>query len=235
MALMTDAAMLLFYDFAGDAADHDDWHTYEHMHERLSVPGFVRGTRWTAEGGSPRYMAIYEMTGVEVGTSAPYLERLNNPTPWTTQTMSGFRGMMRGFCTVVASSGFGLGRAAVAVRFTPASGKEYDALGWLGQQVVPALALKRGIAGATLFRPTVKPPMTKEQSMRGADADMTWVLFATGHDSAALQSAAAELLDASAFEQHSASRPQGALYELGYTITADEAARSAAKPRKAAP
>src|SRR5690606_17804287 len=115
------------------------------------------------------------------------------------------------------------------------SGKEYDALGWLGQQVVPALALKRGIAGATLFRPTVKPPMTKEQSMRGADADMTWVLFATGHDSAALQSAAAELLDASAFEQHSASRPQGALYELGYTITADEAARSAAKPRKAAP
>src|SRR3546814_5593036 len=49
MALCSDAAMVLNYDIAGDTADHDDWHSYEHMHERLSVPGFVRATRWRSE------------------------------------------------------------------------------------------------------------------------------------------------------------------------------------------
>jgi hypothetical protein len=42
MALVSDSAMVLYYDITGDNADHDDWHTYEHMHERLSIPGFLR-------------------------------------------------------------------------------------------------------------------------------------------------------------------------------------------------
>lgn len=69
MALCTDAAMVLYYDIAGDTADHDDWHTYEHFHERLSVPGFERATRWVARDASPRYMVIYEVTDVDIATS----------------------------------------------------------------------------------------------------------------------------------------------------------------------
>src|SRR3546814_15058199 len=91
MALCSDAAMVLNYDIAGDTADHDDWHSYEHMHERLSVPGFVRATRWVATAGAPRYMVIYEVTGTDMAIAPAYLARPNNPTPWTSAMMPRFR------------------------------------------------------------------------------------------------------------------------------------------------
>ena len=66
MALCSDAAMVLMYDIAGDPADHDDWHSREHFHERLSVPGFLRATRWVATEGGPRFLVTYEVESVEV-------------------------------------------------------------------------------------------------------------------------------------------------------------------------
>ena len=84
MALLGNAAMLLSFDVAPDAIDeHDDWHTHEHLPERLSIPGFVRGTRWVAPEGQPRYFVMYEVEELATLASAAYLERLNNPTPWT--------------------------------------------------------------------------------------------------------------------------------------------------------
>ena len=83
MALCSDAAMVLFYDIEGDTADHDHWHSHEHLHERLSVPGFLRATRWIATGPGPRYLVTYEVSGTDVATSQGYLDRLNDPTPWT--------------------------------------------------------------------------------------------------------------------------------------------------------
>jgi hypothetical protein len=53
MALHSDAAMIMFYDVASGAEDdHDDWHTHEHMPERVSIPGFLRGSRWTGADGN---------------------------------------------------------------------------------------------------------------------------------------------------------------------------------------
>ena len=53
MALLGKAAMVLSFDVAAAAIDeHDDWHTHEHFPERLSIPGFLRGTRWIAQQGS---------------------------------------------------------------------------------------------------------------------------------------------------------------------------------------
>ena len=54
--------MLLNFDIDEAAiAEHDDWHTHEHLPERLSIPGFLRGTRWVAVRGSPRYTVLYEV------------------------------------------------------------------------------------------------------------------------------------------------------------------------------
>ena len=47
MTLLGEAAMVLWYDITPDAiAEHDDWHTHEHLPERVSIPGFVRALRW---------------------------------------------------------------------------------------------------------------------------------------------------------------------------------------------
>jgi hypothetical protein len=231
MALCSDAAMILYYDIAGDNADHDDWHTYEHMHERLSIPGFVRATRWVAKAGAPKYMVIYEVTGTDVGTSPAYLERLNNPSPWTTSMMVRFRGMIRGFSWVVAGSGFGIGNAAISVRFTPAIGEESSMKDWLAQEVFPAMSSRRGLASVHLLQPVAPPPMTKEQSIRGPDAPMPWLVLATAYDPQALSRASTEHLGPEVLEQHGA-LPGIATgsYALHYTATAHEVGRTAPNP-----
>lgn len=230
MSLYSDAAMVLYFDIAGDNAEHDEWHTYEHIHERLSIPGFLRATRWIATAATPKYLVIYELSGTEVGTSAAYLERLNHPTPWTTAMMSRYRGMIRGFCDVTAGSGFGFGHAALSVRLTPREGEEPALRERLGREVLPALASQRGMASVHLFQPVPPPPMTQEQALRGPDTPMTWLLLATAYDAEMLGKASAECLHPEALEWSGASPGIviGA-YALHYTATAKEASRTATK------
>lgn len=228
MALISDAAMVLFYDIAGDTCDHDDWHSYEHFHERLSVPGFLRATRWVAEEGAPRYMVTYEVSDLEVATSQGYLDRLNDPTPWTSEMMPRFRGMIRGFCTIAASAGFGLGHGAVALRFHPEAGAEQRLTDWLSDDALPALASHRGVVGAALLQPAPPPPMTREQSLRGPDQPMPWLVMATGYDSVALRRATSAMLPAEALRAKGAAEEiETGFYALDYTATAEEAARTA--------
>ena len=62
--------MVLSFDIAPEAiAEHDDWHTHEHLPERLSIPGFLRGSRWVATRGEPRYMVLYEVRELATLTS----------------------------------------------------------------------------------------------------------------------------------------------------------------------
>lgn len=231
MALCTDAAMVLFYDIAGDTADHDDWHTYEHLHERLSIPGFVRATRWVATAAAPRYLVIYEVDNVEVATSADYLARLNDPSAWTSSMMGRFRGMIRGFAGVVASSGFGLGAHAVAMRFTPRAGREQAMREHLAREALPAAASRRGMASIQLFEPAPLPPMTREQSIRGADLRLPWLLFATGYDRTDLSATVDSQVGPAALEALGAeSGVELGSYFLHYTVTDREVARTSPHP-----
>ena len=187
MMLGAKGAMVLFYDIAADAIeDHDDWHTHEHFPERLSIPGFLRASRWVATAGSPRYLVIYEVAAVGVLSGAPYLERLNHPTPWTARMMPNFRGMVRGFCGVTSDSGSALGRALLSIRFSALPGRESELRQWLAGEVLPGIAQRPGLASAHLLEPAARPPMTKEQAIRGRDADMPCVLLVTGYSEDAL-------------------------------------------------
>jgi len=205
MALSGSAAMVLYYGIEASAiADHDDWHTHEHFPERLSVPGFVRASRWVAVEAEPRYLVLYEVEEVAVLSGAPYLARLNNPTPWTTRMMPSFRGMVRGFCGVTASAGNGLGHALVSMRYTAKTGVEAGLQQWLAKDLLPGLAMRPGISSAHLLEPAAQPPMTKEQGIRGKDADMPLVLLVTGYDAAALVRTTAELLSDDEMARHGA-------------------------------
>ena len=65
------------------------WYDEEHMAERLAVPGFRSARRWVADAktGEGKYLATYELDYPAVLTSAAYLARLNNPTPWSRRSM----------------------------------------------------------------------------------------------------------------------------------------------------
>lgn len=229
MALITSAAMVLFYDIEGDTADHDDWHTYEHLHERLSVPGFRRASRWISDGEGPHYLVIYEVDNVDVGTSQPYLEKLNNPTRWTREIMPRFRGMVRGYCDVAATSGFGLGNRITALRFELAESAIDGVFGWLGRDALSAMMMRRGIAGAHLMRPAPPAPMTQEQALRGPDRPMPWLVLISGYDKAALSSAVTDLLSPSDFADRGVTGEIAVgRYKLDHTAGYEEVERAPA-------
>ena len=93
MGLLGSAAMLLWYDIVQEQiAEHDEWHTRQHFPERVSIPGFIRAQRWVAISSGERYFVVYEVTDIDVLSSASYLDRLNHPTPWTTPDDAEFQG-----------------------------------------------------------------------------------------------------------------------------------------------
>ncbi|GGE58287.1 hypothetical protein [Actibacterium pelagium] len=230
MAQCSDAAMVLFYDIDGETSDHDYWHSYEHFHERLSVPGFLRATRWIATKGAPRYLVTYEVTDVDVARSQPYLDRLNAPSDWTSEMMPRFRGMVRGFCRVAASAGFGLGRSVAALRFTPEDGREQAVIDWLGGQMAPFLASQRGAVSAQLLRPEPPPPMTREQALRGADQAMPWVFLLHGYDPDTLDLLRKTYLGAQHLKEHGIKDVTVGRYTFHSTASAQEVRRTE-KPR----
>lgn len=211
--------MLLLFDIVQDAIpEHDEWHTHEHLPERLSIPGFVRGTRWVALNGQPRYFVMYEVEQLATLTSNAYLERLNNPSPWTSKMMPNYRGMTRGFCSVAGSFGSGMGHASILIRFSPAIETGSSLRKRLLQDILPQLPSRRGIGSLHLFEGALTPPMTNEQRIRGADAGIDWALLVTGYSQDALANLRRVDLGDAQLEKHGATGVLGAMYRMEYSI-----------------
>jgi hypothetical protein len=221
MPLLGQAAMLLSFDVVADAvAEHDDWHTHEHLPERLSIPGFLRGTRWVARQGSPRYCVLYEVQSLATLASDAYLERLNNPSPWTSKIMPSYRGMSRGFCAVPGSFGLGAGGACLLVRFKAQQGMEQSLRDCLLEDLLPPLPAKSGIGSAHLLEGALTPAMTKEQSIRGADAAVDWAVLVTGYSQDALSRLAHAELGPARLELCGATGVSDAMYNMDYSLSA---------------
>jgi len=177
------AAVTMWWDIAPEVrAEWEDWHTREHMPERLSIPGFLRGTRWIAASGQPSYFVLYEAERLETLTAGTYLERLNNPTPWSLKMMPHHRNMVRSLCEVRATWGGGVPQTLATVRFSLTS-------------AMPKLPQHHGLTGAHLLQsvPMAATPQTTEQKIRGGDASADCVLLIGGYDSEAVKAAVAAL------------------------------------------
>jgi hypothetical protein len=228
MALLGKAAMLLSFDIVPEAiVEHDDWHTHEHFPERLSIPGFLRGTRWVAQQGQPRYFVMYEVERLDILASAAYLERLNNPTPWTTQMMVHYRGMTRGLCKLVGSFGAGMGQAALFMRFKPEPGTEAALREWLLEEALPALPSQTGLGSAHLFEGSLAAPATNEQRIRGKDAAVDSALLVTGYSAEAVAALSQTGLGGPQLEQRGALGVRGGVYQMAYSLTERELSSSA--------
>ncbi|GGC43367.1 hypothetical protein GCM10011504_22220 [Siccirubricoccus deserti] len=61
------------------------WYDTEHIPERLAVPGILTGLRFMhASGGTPRYLAMYDLEHASVMDSPAYLRVAHdNSSPWT--------------------------------------------------------------------------------------------------------------------------------------------------------
>jgi len=194
------AAIAMWWDIApGMKAEFEDWHTHEHMPERLAIPGFLRGTRWIAVSGAPSYFVLYEVAGLATLTGGRYLERLNDPTPWSRKMMPQHRNMVRSLCEVRASFGRGVAQALATLQVEV----QADPLSKLPE--------RKGLNAAHLLesRPTTGMAQTVEQKIRGGDAEAKWIVLIGGYDLDAVAAASREV----------APGARAGLYRLSFCLT----------------
>jgi hypothetical protein len=223
MSLLGSAAMLLSFDVDTEATEeHDRWHTQEHLPERLSIPGFRRGTRWGAIEGVPRYMVLYEVATLQTLASESYLAKLNNPTPWTSRMMPHYRGMTRGLCAVLGSFGYGLGGTAALICFTPEQSSATDLQRRLLRDVLPEVPRMSGLGSAHLLQGAQAATMTNEQRIRGTDRSVDSAVIVTGYDSSAVTDYANTLCAADGLPYRGATQLTSATYALRYSLASVE-------------
>ena len=164
-------AIWLTLDPAGEE-DFNDWYPRQHLPERLSVPGFLRGRRYRAAGSGPPYFTLYELADARVLSSPAYLERLNHPTDWTRRVLPGIRGAVRnGGTRLAASEPDTVEQHLLTVRIVPASGRGPAVRAWLAGEAVRTLTALPGVTGAALLEQETggTAVVTEERRLFGCD------------------------------------------------------------------
>lgn len=151
------------------------WHSLEHIPERVGIPGFVRGQRWFAESASPQYLTTYTTRDPAVLTSQAYLSRLNQPTPWTLSTVAAFRNTCRAAGTVVWQDGHcaGCGGTMLTARVSaPGIDPAALAASW-SHGVLRQMAAADGVAYVRLVASATSASRlpTAERAIRTGDVD----------------------------------------------------------------
>lgn len=153
-------------------AEYENWYRNEHLPERVGVPGFRFARRYEAIGGaSPRFFTYYELDAPGILVSAPYLERSNNPTPWTSKIMGEqiFRNINRTACRQAWRVGALRGSFVLAIRWTESASVEAA----LQRLRAPSAELIDGGAAvaAEFWQAVAEGTGTRsvEQSFRGGD------------------------------------------------------------------
>lgn len=198
MSMLGKAALAMWWDVSPDVRQElEHWHAHEHVAERLSIEGFLRASRWTDASGGEGFFVMYELRDHAVLASAPYVARLNAPTPWSTKMMPLHRHMVRTQCQVIHSHGAVTARHALTLRCSPVDGQE-DALRHQLGVLAESVSQRPGIVGLHVLRHEA-PQMaaTTEQKIRGnADRAADWIIVVSGYDIDALRKLAGEELSA---------------------------------------
>jgi len=179
--------LIAWHDLAeGREAEYLDWHSHEHMQERLAVPGFMEARRYSVVGTGPAHLILYVAVGPRVFETQAYLERLNQPSVRTQRIMPALLNMNRSLCRIEASRGFGAGRWLQTLRFSPVPGCEARLRDTLMGKV-QWLATQPGLCAAHLLisdrnRGRIPP---REAALRGGQDTMAdWVLLIEGYSPA---------------------------------------------------
>ena len=225
MPMLGEAAVAMWWNMApSQREEFENWHSHEHFPERMSIPGFLRGSRWASADGGEGFFVMYELDRYDTLTSEGYLQRLNNPTPWSTKMMPHHRDMVRSQCKRVQSTGGGIGQYALTVRFSPAKGRETEESVYLAAVADAFVNSPGGVAFHVLRTETPKASETKEQRIRGGkDAVADWIVIAIGYDLKTLQDLQRAEFGTQMLEQRGiAPGALSATYQLAYSLAEND-------------
>jgi hypothetical protein len=220
MALKGDAILAVWNEVdPASENDFDEWYFREHVPERTSVPGILRGRRYRADHGTPRSMAFYEAASMAVLTRGAYRTQLANPTEWTRRVMARFRLARRGLCDVAGSVGEGIGGAAAVVHVAP--GDPARLRPWILGILLHELHAMPLVAHAHLWTlaPGEPPSATADLNPPGAqDAPIAWVIVVETMEMAAAEAVTEAILGRNPVAHGAASVRPYPSYRLLYAL-----------------
>ncbi|WP_425405093.1 hypothetical protein [Hwanghaeella sp.] len=228
MALTGDAFLAIWHDIEPSGqTEYMEWHTREHMPERLSIPGFTVGKRLINHSISRyRYGTIYSGETVEVFRSPAYLERLNNPTDWSNKVQPTFRNFLRVACDRIASAGVGEGGAMATIRLDFQDGAGADDVKAGAQALVDDLLGVTAACGVHLglARTEVSGVKTRETELRPdmKEKEFDALVLIEGSGLPELEASVPLYLQAIADSSCGLGDPAVIVYNLAYQLTAED-------------
>lgn len=155
------------------------WHVHEHIPERVALPGFLRGRRYVALDGEPKFFNFYETAAASDLMSPAYREALNDPSEWTREVVRFFRDTSRTICNVAMTEGSGEGAFIETLRLQTrieASGFRHR----LVETVLNTVAREYGVVGTHLLEGQAGQGTGETAEMRlrgGPDETAAWVVL----------------------------------------------------------
>jgi hypothetical protein len=227
MPLLGKGVAAIWHNVAEEfQADYNHWHCYEHVPERVGIPGFLRGRRYVAIHGEPEFFHFYETDSLDTLTSKAYLDRLNNPSEWTRRAGPNIKDNNRTLSSVFTSHGNGGGAAILTGRLQAAAGRDAELSDWLAGEILPGLIGQPGVVAAHLLRgdQASSATQTAEKAMRDRPDDVAdWVFFVEGIEVEPLDPLwRGGALSTASLNEHGAMKASLGTYRLHYALSAED-------------
>lgn len=149
MGFAGKAIVAIWNDIAPEMReDFFEWHPREHMVERLGIPGFLRGRRYSAIDANVEFLTMYEVADPGVLLGNTYKERVTNPSPWSAKTLPFFRNNVRGGFRIHFTEGYAMGAYLHTVRLRAPEGQDAALVEALKREVMPGFVDQPRITGA---------------------------------------------------------------------------------------
>jgi hypothetical protein len=230
MALIGSGVLAIWNGIAPQAEDDFvAWHVREHIPERVGLPGFLRGRRYVAVDGHPKYFNFYETETAADLSSPVYQARLNAPTDWTRRVVAHFTDTSRTICDVAWSFGVGEGGWIETIVLESAVAAETFQTA-MRARLEGAIASIPGIVGLHLLKGhrAAGQGDTVEKKLRGApDKTVAWIVLAEAVGPESLQAFRSQTGSDQAMASGGAGETiRRGIYHMQFALTKAELAKS---------
>lgn len=121
--------------------EYERWHSFEHVPERLSVPGILEARRYGSLDSGGQFFTGYWLADLATLQSPRYQELLQQPTPWSARMRLQLNDFVRHPTQLLGNAGVTRGQALATRLLTlPRSVSLHEALGQLDQHMNHAVA-----------------------------------------------------------------------------------------------
>lgn len=217
--------------------EYDTWHAFEHVPERVGLPGFIEARRYRSHDEEssvqpPRYFTCYWLASIEALATAQYREVFTHPTPWSTRMRSELRDFLRLPCSLSGAYGQSTATQLATVHFRGDAARFAAQAATRLQQVVDQAKVVCAQWG-TVVASADFPIANRTSAAEAAGAGTDFVVMLQGMERAALRAHTHELVQTLSPVATPVSAP--AFFELQSQVRQDElasplSARQPARP-----